>query len=82
VALIRDLILKPLIVVLRIFRLGRIEPEQARTGESGERSGRGAIETNVSVWCLPLQRKGRRTASGRVQLSETLDMRPWHGRTA
>jgi len=39
VALIRDLTLKPLIVVLRIFRLGRIEPEQARTGESGERSG-------------------------------------------
>ena len=72
---------KLLIVVLRIFRQGRIEPEQAQTDESGELSGRGAIETSVSVLCLPLPRKDRRTASVRVPLSENLDMRPLHGRT-
>src|SRR5215510_14371036 len=71
-----DLTRKLLIDVLRIFRPARIEPEQAQTGESGERSARGAIETSVSVWCLPLPRKDRRTASVRIPLSETLDVRP------
>ena len=44
----KDLTLK-LIVMLRIFRLGRIEPEQAQTDGAGEQSGLGAIETTVFV---------------------------------
>ena len=63
------------------FRVWGIEPEQAQIGVSGEQSVRGAIETNVSVWSRQLPLKDCRTASGQVPLSETSDMRPWHGRT-